>query len=62
MKIDNVDFADGFVEKFKTEKEFMEEMSGAGYSHVFYGPKRQERLKEAYALHHPKKEKTESIK
>lgn len=57
MKIDGVDFAKGFVEGFKTEKEFVSEMSQPGYVHIYAGPGRAEKIKEVYHLHHPKKDK-----
>ena len=62
MKMNEVDFAEGFVERFKTEKDFLEEMQDGGYSHIFHGPHRQEKLKEAYAAHHKKPDKTSSDK
>lgn len=58
MKIDDVSFTEGFVESFKTEEEFLTEMNQPGYFHIYQGPNRQEKLKEAYALHNPKKKAT----
>jgi hypothetical protein len=55
MKVDGVSFADGFIEKFKTEAAFLKEMAKDGYGHIFHGPKRIEQLKEVYKIHHSKK-------
>jgi hypothetical protein len=55
MKVDGVDFAKGFVEGFKSEKDFIAEMAKAGYAHIYQGAGRTEKLKEAYHIHHPKK-------
>jgi hypothetical protein len=54
MKIDNVSFQDAFVQSFKTEKEFLDEMEGEGYKHIYEGKGRKDNLKKAYAVHHKK--------
>jgi hypothetical protein len=62
MKIDNVSFGKGFVESFKTDKEFFEHMEGEGYKHIFEGKNRKEQLKKVYDLHHKKSEKPKAEK
>lgn len=57
MKVDNVSFNDDFVKGFKSEKEFIEEMNGEGYRHIFEGTGRTDKLKNVYALHNKKSEK-----
>jgi hypothetical protein len=58
MKVDGVDFAKGFVEKFKDEAAFLKEMDRPGYRVAVYEghEKRTDKLKEVYQMHHPAKE------
>lgn len=57
MKINDVSFSDDFVKSFKTEEDFLKEMEGEGYKHIYEGKGRKEALITAYNMHNPKPEK-----
>ncbi len=51
LKHEGVAFNRGWIQKFKSEKDFLKEMDGEGYKHIYEGDSnRVNKLKEVYAL------------
>lgn len=56
ISVDGVSLSKGFISSHKTEADFLSAMEHKTYVHLFEGENRVAKLKEVYALVHPKEE------